>query len=398
MYIDIEMMSNTEKSIMLDIKESKLNEEYIKIITASIDLNQQDFPRLFELNKNSLLDIISKIITLGYNSYFPEIKETITIDSNINKIDTLDLLINKLTGISNNSKKIGIFGENYIHELIAKNFIGMSYQQTGEIDHSGDGLLTLNNGSEILVEIKNYSTIINDDEINKFTLDMKTTKRKFGLFISLGTKINKMKIIDLKTFIYNNENYYQFYISNLNEDLHRLEVGILLLQVLSEYNNQKIKEFILDESIKDKLNLLIEQINDNEKLRGCFLDTEKEIRNSLNTFYQKLRDNHMDMENKIKNIFTSLKDNNIINLPNDIEENEFLIKYKNTKIYNILKKIIDYLNTKSIEYTCLDKEISLKNIGSIKILKEKIELTTKSKLKIPITLETWKMFEEQLCL
>jgi hypothetical protein len=74
-----------------------------------------------------------------------------------NKIDMLDTLINKLTGISNNSKKIGIFGENYIQELITKNFIGMAYQQTGETDHSGDGLLTLNNGSEILVEIKNYN-------------------------------------------------------------------------------------------------------------------------------------------------------------------------------------------------------------------------------------------------
>jgi hypothetical protein len=383
-------------TVSLEFNDSNINEEFMKVITASIDLNEQEFPRLFELNKNSISEVLKKIIISGYNSYFPEVKNNIILETNTNKIDTLDLLINKLTGISNNSKKIGIFGENYIHELISKNFIGMSYQQTGEIDHSGDGLLTLNNGSEILVEIKNYSTIVNEDETNKFTLDMKTTKRKFGLFISLSTKINRMKIIDLKTFVYENETYYQFYISNLNEDLHRLEVGILLLQVLSEYNSQKSKEFILDETIKDKLNTLIEQINDNEKLRGCFLDTEKSIRNSLDTFYQKLRDNHMEMDNKIKNIFTCLKDNNIINLPEEIEENELLVKYKNTKVCTILKKTIDYLDTKSIEYTCSEKEITLKNVGIIKILKEKIELHTKSKLKIPINSETWKMFEEQV--
>jgi hypothetical protein len=125
------------------------------------------------------------------------------------------------------------------------------------------------------------------------------------------------------------------------------------------------------------------------------LETEKEVRNSLNTFYQKLRDNHMNMESKIKNIFTTLKDNNIINLPNEIEENELLEKYKNSKIISILKKTIDYLDTKSIEYTNSDKEIIIKNIGSIKILKEKIELHTKTKLKIPINSETWKLFEEQ---
>ena len=199
----------------------------------------------------------------------------------------------------------------------------------------------------------------------------------------------------MKTFTYENETYYQFYISQLNDDLHRLEVAILTLQLLTEYKNPKNKEILLDENIKNKLHELINQINDNEKLRGYFLDTEKDIRNSLNNFYQKLRDNHMDMENKIKNIFTALKDNNIINAPKEIKEDEFLVKYKNTKINNILTKTVDFLNTKSIEYSWSEKEIIIKNKGSIKILKEKIELHTKSKLKIPINNDTWKLFEEQ---
>ena len=403
----IESDENDNNWLTLNPNENNTNtnSEYMKIISATIELNETEFPRLFELNQDVLPDILKKIFLFGYNCYFPELiidnnpdnisDNTKLDDKQEQKLNMLDTLINKLTGVSNNSKKIGIFGENYIQELISKNFIGMIYQSTGETDHSGDGLLTLNNGSEVLVEVKNYSTVINEDEINKFTFDMKTTKRKFGLFISLATKINKMKIIDLKTFIYNNEIYYQFYISNLNDDLHRLEVGILLLQVLSEYTNTKTKEFTLDNTIKDKLTILIDQINENEKLRGCFLDTEKEIRNSLNIFYQKLRDNHLDLENKIKNIFTALKDNNIINLPDEIQENEILIKYKNTKIINILKKTIDYLDTKSIEYNISEKEIIIKNVGSIKILKEKIELHTKSKLKIPINNETWKMFEDQ---
>ena len=400
--IESEDVDEDENWLKLEVNNQQNSEnEYIKVLSATVELNEYEFPRLFELNEDNIPDILKKIITFGYNCYFPEpIIDTVQEDSKSEqqseqKIELLDKLINKLTGISNNSKKIGIFGENYIQELISKNFIGMAYQQTGESDHSGDGLITLNNGAEILVEIKNYSTVVNDDEINKFTLDMKTTKRKFGLFISITTKINKMKIIDLKTFIHDNETYYQFYISNLNDDLHRLEVGILLLQVLSEYTNTKIKEFTLDDTIKDKLNSLIDQINENETLRGYFLDTEKDIRNSLNSFYQKLRDNHMNMENKIKNIFIALKDNNVINLPNEIEENELLIKHKNTKIINILKKTIDYLDTKSIEYSSSDKEIMIKNIGVIKILKEKIELHTKSKLKIPINNDTWKLFEDQ---
>jgi len=394
-----DMDHNTNWNIN-NISESSENSEYIKVITASLELNQIEFPRLFELNEDSISDILKKIVTIGYNSYFPIQDNSNIINDNSNnissKFELLDTLINKLSGISNNSKKIGIFGENYIQELITKNFIGVSYQKTGEIDHCGDGLLTLSNGSEILIEIKNYSNIVNDDEIDKFTFDMKTTKRKFGLFLSLNSKINKSKILDLKTFTYENETYYQFFVSNLSEDLHRLEVGILLLQVLSEYKNTKNKEYILDDTIKEKLTILIEQVNENEKLRGYFLDTEKDIRNSLNNFYQKLRDNHIDIETKIKSIFNTLKDNNITNIPTDIQENELLIKYKNTKIINTLKKIIDYLDTKSIKYTFTDKEILISAGGSIKILKEKIELHAKSKLKIPINNDTWKMFEEQL--
>ena len=102
----------------------------------------------------------------------------------------------------------------------------------------------------------------------------------------------------------------------------------------------------------------------------------------------------MDIENKIKNIFTTLKDNNITNLPSESEENQLLVKYKNTKIINILKKTIDYLDTNSIEYSFNDKEIIINN-GLIKILKEKIVLHTKSKLTIPINIDNWQLFENQ---
>jgi hypothetical protein len=395
---------NDNEWLNANIKNTE-SDELVKAISVTLELNEYEFPRLFELDSEQLPDAIKKIMVFGYESYYPDPENNTTnmlplILNKLNdntKIETLDALINKLSGISNNSKKIGIFGENYINELISKNFIGMSYQKTGEIDHSGDGLLTLNNGGEILVEIKNYATIINDDEINKFTFDMKYTKRKFGLFISINSKINKTKIIDLKTFTCENETYYQFFISNLSEDLHRLEVGILLLQLLSEYKNPKNKEIIITEEIKEKISNLIDQVNENEKLRGFFLESEKEIRNTLNNFYQKLRDNHMDMENKIKNIFNFLQDNSVTNLPDTstLKENELLEKHKNTKIYNILKKTFDYLSINKIKFTNLEKEINIPTVGKIKILKDKIVLNTNSKLNITINDYNWDVFIKQ---
>ncbi len=387
-----------------------------RVLELHFELNELEYPRLFDVDDNSLPEIIKKIFTYGYKSFFPNPEENQQnaniLESVINKlglfeseenkeiitekINQLEALINKLTGSANNSKKIGIFGENYIHELISKNFIGMSYTKTGETDHAGDGLITLSNGKEILVEVKNYQTIVNDDEIDKFTFDMKTTKRKFGLFISINSKINKSKIIDLRTFTYENETYYQFFISNLSEDLHRLEVGLLILQLLSEYKDHKNNQLIIDETIKEKLNTLIEHLNENEKLRGMYLDTEKDIRNSLNNFYQKLRDNHLTMENKIKNILTYIKDNKITNVPEkEVKDSIVLKKYKDTKIYNILKKTIDYLDNSNHEYKETEKEIGVSNIGIIKIFTNKLVLNTKSKLTITINDDNWELFEKQ---
>jgi hypothetical protein len=400
----ISVEDNEKEWLNTNIKTSE-SDDMVKAMSITLELNEYEFPRLFEIDHEQLPDAIKKIIMFGYESYYPDPENNnnnmlpliLNKLNDNNKIETLDTLINKLSGISNNSKKIGIFGENYINELISKNFIGMSYQNTGEIDHSGDGLLTLNNGGEILVEVKNYATVINDTEINKFTFDMKHTKRKLGLFISINSKINKTKIIDLKTFTYENETYYQFFISNLNEDLHRLEVGILLLQLLSEYKNPKNKEIIINEEIKEKISNLIDQVNENEKLRGFFLESEKEIRNTLNNFYQKLRDNHMDMENKIKNIFNYLQNNSVTNLPdnNVLKENELLEKHKNTKIYNILKKTFDYLTINNIKFINLEKEINIPTIGKIKILKDKIVLSTNSKLNITINEYNWDVFIKQ---
>jgi len=226
---------------------------------------------------------------------------------------------------------------------------------------------------------------------------MKTTKRKFGLFISISSKINKTKIIDLKTFTYENETYYQFFISQLNDDLHRLEVAILTLQLLSEHKNTKNKNILLDENFKNELHELINQINDNEKVRGYFLDTEKEIRNTLHNFYQKLRDNHIDIENKIKNIFSYLKDNNISNTPEEPKIHKLLEIHKtNKKIFNILTKILDYLHVHKIIYTDTEKEIKISNVGTIKIFKEKIVLNTNTKLTLAINDDNWELFEKQL--
>jgi hypothetical protein len=85
------------------------SDNFIKILSANLELNEQEFPRLFEVNDEALPNILKKIITFGYQCYFPE--PTIeTYSENINddidsrqddkltkKLDIVETLINKLT-------------------------------------------------------------------------------------------------------------------------------------------------------------------------------------------------------------------------------------------------------------------------------------------------------------
>ena len=60
----------------------------------------------------------------------------------------------------------------------------------------------------------------------------------------------------------------------------------------------------------------------------------------------------------------------------EVKTNDWVLPNRvgyNKKIYNTLKKTLDFLDTKSIEYICSEKEITIKSGGSIKILKEKLE-------------------------
>jgi len=69
--------------------------------------------------------------------------------------------------------------------------------------------------------------------------------------------------------------------------------------------------------------------------------------------------------------------------------------FLNLKIYNILKKTLDFIFTKNLTISLTDKEIIINNIGKIKILKDKIVLNTSSKMQITINDYNWDNFEKQ---
>ena len=85
----------------------------------------------------------------------------------------------------------------------------------------------------------------------------------------------------------------------------------------------------------------------------------------------------------------------VFNYNSKIKQNEYLEKFKDSKIYNILKKILDFIFTKDLVISLTDKEIIINTIGKIKVMKDKLVLNTNSKMQITINDYNWDSFEKQ---
>jgi hypothetical protein len=363
----------------------------------SFDIDKNKFPLLINYNENELNLLLLKIFETGYNIHFPsidnikkethhkeliEILETIKINNNSElneKINSLEIILNKLIGLSSNSNKKGLFGENLLEEIFNQRYGDIRYEKKGTIAHSGDAWLYLTDNKIIMIESKNYTVTINKDEINKFKSDMINHNIKWGILVSFNSSIQGMKELDLLTFTHNSEVFTILMISNLSTDIHKLDLGLQILrQLIILLDNNKKFPWII-KNINNNLNELDILINKNYILRDNFYNMEKEINKSLTNHYTILRDYQYDIEQKIKEIILNIESTmkNSINTFIDIN-NDILNKYKDKKIFILVSKLLDIIKKKKwiIKNDSTDKYIiidTLENIiANIKIQQKKI--------------------------
>ena len=77
---------NEENWLLLKLNNNSEDNEFIKVLSANVELSEIEFPRLFELNEDILPSILKKIILFGYNCYFPEL----IIENNSEKIEEIN--------------------------------------------------------------------------------------------------------------------------------------------------------------------------------------------------------------------------------------------------------------------------------------------------------------------
>jgi len=361
-------------------------------IEINLLLNTNDYPLLDQLNN----DQIKKIFSVGYSILYPNVninEKSIEYNEIINKIEllnnnmnnnnlgsklsTLEQSLEKLIGLSTSSAKKGEIAENILENIFNQRYGDINFKNMSQVAHSGDAWLYLPDGKIIMLESKNYTNVVNKDEVIKMQNDMINHHIKWGIFLSFNSNIQGMKDIDFHIFNHNNENYQVLMISNLSNDISRLDLGITLIRKLLNYYNDLEKFPWLVNNIKSELDQLNELLEHNYLLRDNFINMEKNIMKDINGFYTILRDYQFTMDSKIKEIISkiTLTMDESINF-NKIDYTNFIntCMLKEKKLGPIATKITDIFKKKEI----VESDLILKNknniIGCIKIQTKKISI------------------------
>jgi len=364
----------------------------------TIDINKENFPILYQIKEDDLSIVINKIFTTGYNILYPnidknnidkyehlqiidkldELKYDIVNDNLNNKINTLEITLNKLIGLSSSSNKKGLIAENILENIIKQRYGDIRYEKKSLTPHCGDAWLYLPDDKIIMLESKNYTETVPKAELTKLESDMITNNIRWAIMISFNSEISGMKEFDYHIFNHNNETYNIIIISNLSNDITRLDVSITIIRKLMNLYSDLDKFPWIVSNIKKELSALDQIYSDNFILRERYSQLEQNVIESVCTFNGYLISYHHKLESQIKSIIKKI--NNTIDDAIVLDQMDYSNLIANTvikdkKLVPILMKLIDIFKKKKIIYNNDKLYIDDIVIAEIKIKTKKIILT-----------------------
>jgi len=340
---------------------------------------EKEFPILFKMKKKERDGIIKHIFKLGYECYFPNIDEDTNKENNklVSKIDNLESVLEKLIGLSSSSMRKGEIAENILEKIVTEKYGDIKYIPMAQVNHSGDAWLKFDSFEKtVMLESKNYTVKVNKDEINKMKNDMISNNIQWGILVSFNSEIQGYRNFDIDTFNHQGKVYTIVFLSELSQDVDRIDMGIQVIRKLIT-NYAKLNTFPwITTKIKSDLDKLNEIINLNYQLRNWFQDMENTIKVSLNKYYSNMREYQHKIDISIKEIIKNIEGTMETSLSiSDFNYEDYIDKYKdNKKLFLVLTKIIDKFKSKKIIIQDDNLVIDDNIVGIIKIQKKKIIL------------------------
>ena len=342
--------------------------------TIQFEINETDFPMLFKMDNKKLKEVYYDIFKHGYQLKFPEhanienntiimnmVQHTDSIKNDIKeidkKIDTSEIdrklnqfsgILEQMFGITNNSSKKGKLTEDMIYTMLRTRFKDFAIEETRGTSHSGDALIHIPKNDKVIkvmTEIKNYTNIVDTEEIDKLRYDMKYNKIKYSIFISIRSGFVGKKQMAIEEFKHNNELYTILYIPNLFDDINKVEASVILIDKLIDYHLNQKQEFNnlkwLENSIVSHLTKLDLLYSDYNNLKNSYFKMDKTIKQAISDHYSNIMAYEHTLKQKINDIWSS------INKDFGQAKSELIAKQK-SDIINKLKSIPGNKNLISI--------------------------------------------------
>ena len=268
------LMDKSDTESILKIID-KMEKSQLQLITDIIPKSNTEYYQKYELMLKSFRDEIkntdqidilekkhydlTKDIEISLLNHLSKTEER--IQHNMNDIKSMNIINTEMqkelsSTLSshfnkyNNSSLKGQIAENHIEELLSCIYPSSNITKTVKESRSGDLILNRRNMEPILFEIKNYSSNVPINEINKFIRDINEHNMS-GIMISISSGIANKNNFQIDITKNNN---ICIYVHNMNYDREILKLSIDIIDNLGP----KLKQHKGDITISPET---IEQIN-----------------------------------------------------------------------------------------------------------------------------------------
>ena len=215
-------------SAMLEVKRG-LNEDIRMILSNS--MNEKLEPTLREKLKEQQSTLIANVsgrLEQLLESKISGLKETTNANRDIINCQN-DTLNSFLKRFENSSKK-GKISENFLNNVLAEVYPLAEIQDVGKTKETGDIMFLRKSKPTILIENKEWTRPVVNQEVVKFERDVEIQKTH-GLFLSQNTGICSKDNYEVNLI---NSNQVVVYVHSVNYDPEKIKVGIEIIDSISE--------------------------------------------------------------------------------------------------------------------------------------------------------------------
>ena len=250
---------------------SSITEDTNKFLSATINPRSlQDFITNLEqkfLQSEQRLESNLKDIKVSSDA----IKELST--ANQQTSNTLNVTVHDMLRKMDNAPNKGKISENIVFNILTTVFPTAVLDYVGERKETGDIMLARENKPTILIENKNWESIVSKEEVKKFIHDVETQNCS-GLFLSQNTGIANKRNFEI---CIHNRQHVLLFMHNVNYDAEKIKLGVEIIDHFKETLNKFSDDSENDIITKETLDLISKEFQECCSQKLSIIKTVKDM-------------------------------------------------------------------------------------------------------------------------